>query len=58
MEETTSMQTGGRDADTEQAGLSPTCGDKNLGGISWERGVLDPHQRASPGFQCQEDKFP
>ena len=32
--------------------------DKNLGGVSWEQGVPDPHQTPSPGFQCQQGKSP
>ena len=32
--------------------------DKNLGGISQELEVPDPHKAPSPGVQCQEDKCP
>ena len=36
----------------------PCVVDKNLGGISQERGVPAPHQALSPGSQWQEYKSP
>ena len=34
----------------------PHVVDKNTGGISQERGVLDPHQGPQPKVQCEEGK--
>ena len=36
----------------------PHVVDEISGRMPPERGVLAPHQDPSPGFQCQEDKFP
>ena len=44
IKETTSSQTGRRDADAKWAGPTPHVVDKNSGGIFWEQGVLAPHQ--------------